>query len=177
MPRGQRSSWRSRTAIWVPPSKPSASPSSLKVNDAVTGVALLASAALLLWHIQGFPEVPGQKFGPAWFPGLIAIGLGVCGARLVYAGARRRGPWMTLPEWAHGGRPLAPVASVLGGLGFYITAAHTLGVHFTALLLMALWTHLMGASWRIVGPVAGLAPIANHLAFYKLLRLPPPWGA
>ena len=148
----------------------------MKANDAVTGATLLALAAVLLWHIQGFPEMPGQKFGPAWFPGLIAIGLGVCGVRLVYAGARQRGPWMTLPGWAHGGRPLAAVASVLGGLGFYITAADTLGFHFTALLLMALWTRLMGASWRIVVPVAVLAPIAIHLAFYKLLRIPLPWG-
>src|SRR2546426_10131972 len=114
MPRGQRSSWRSRTAIWVPPSKPSASPSSLKVNDAVTGVALLALAAGLLWHIQGFPEMPGQKFGPAWFPGLIAIGLGGCGAQLVYAGARRRGPWMTLPGGARGGPAAAARAAGLG---------------------------------------------------------------
>jgi len=56
--------------------KASASPSNVKVNDAVTGAALLALAAVLLWHIQGFPEMPGQKFGPAWFPGLIAIASG-----------------------------------------------------------------------------------------------------
>ena len=34
----------------------------------------------------------------------------------------------------------------------------------------------MGASWRIVVPVAVLAPIVIHLAFYKLLRIPLPWG-
>ena len=148
----------------------------MKVNDAVTGAALLALAVVLLWHIQGFPEMPGQKFGPAWFPGLIAIGLGVCGARLVYAGARQRGPWMRFPEWARSARPLAAVASVLGGLGFYIFAADALGFHFTALLLTAVWTRVMGASWRIVVPAAVLAPIVIHLAFYKLLRIPLPWG-
>jgi putative tricarboxylic transport membrane protein len=148
----------------------------VKVNDAVTGAMLVALAAVVLWHIQSFPAMPGQKFGPAWFPGLIAIGLAVCGARLVYAGVRRRGPWMTLPEWAHRGRPRAAAASVLVGLGFYVLAADRLGFHLTALLLMTLWTRLMGAPWRIVVPVAVLAPIVIHLAFYKLLRIPLPWG-
>ena len=48
------------------------------------------------WHIQGFPAIPGQKVGPALFPGLIAAGLCVCGALLdrarparARAGARR----------------------------------------------------------------------------------------
>ena len=46
--------------------------------------------------------MPGQKFGPAWFPGLIAIGLAICGALLVRAGLRERVPlpWGVLERWA-----------------------------------------------------------------------------
>ena len=47
----------------------------MKVNDALIGAALAALGAVVLWHIQSFPPMPGQKYGPAWFPGLIAIGL------------------------------------------------------------------------------------------------------
>ena len=49
----------------------------MKVNDALSGAGLAALGGVVLWHIQGFPAMPGQKFGPAWFPGLIAIGLGL----------------------------------------------------------------------------------------------------
>ena len=52
----------------------------------MSGAALVALAAVILWHIQGFPAMPGQKFGPAWFPGLVAVGLMACGALLIVQG-------------------------------------------------------------------------------------------
>ena len=60
----------------------------MKINDAVTGAALVALGLVILWHIQGYPEMQGQKFGPAWFPGIVAAGLAVCGAILVARGVR-----------------------------------------------------------------------------------------
>jgi putative tricarboxylic transport membrane protein len=35
---------------------------------------------------------------------------------------------------------------------------------------------LLGATWRTGVVVAVLATIAIHLAFYKALRIPLPWG-
>jgi putative tricarboxylic transport membrane protein len=142
----------------------------------VTGGALLALAALILWHIQGFPAMPGQKFGPAWFPGLVAIGLGACGALLVYQGARSGAPWLTAPQWMGEPRARVAVAAILAGLVAYILAADALGFHLTAVAVTALWVRVLGASWRVTVPVALFAPLIIHLAFYKLLRVPLPWG-
>ena len=47
----------------------------MKINDAITGVALIVLGMGILWHIQGFPEMQGQRYGPAWFPGIAAAGL------------------------------------------------------------------------------------------------------
>ena len=55
----------------------------MKLNDAVVGAALLLLAVAVGWHIRGFPQMPGQKFGPAVFPGLIAAGLAACGVLLI----------------------------------------------------------------------------------------------
>ena len=44
----------------------------MKINDAVFGVVLLALGVVVLWHVQSFPKIPGQKVGPALFPGSIA---------------------------------------------------------------------------------------------------------
>jgi putative tricarboxylic transport membrane protein len=148
----------------------------LKLHDSLSGAALIALAAAILWHIQGFPPMPGQKFGPAWFPGLVAAGLGLCGAALVYKGARRSAPWVALPEWMQRSRARAAVIGVLAGLLFYILAAEMLGFHITALAIVALWVRILGASWRVTILVALLAPLVIHLAFYKLLRVPLPWG-
>ena len=120
--------------------------------------------------------MPGQKFGPAWFPGIVAIGIGLCGAALIYSGARQRGTLVALPGWIGRPAPRAAVLSVLGGLLFYVLAADKLGFHLTAIALTALWVRILGASWRMTAAVALLAPLLIHLAFYKLLRVPLPWG-
>jgi putative tricarboxylic transport membrane protein len=120
--------------------------------------------------------MPGQKFGPAWFPGLVAAGLGLCGAGLLYKGAHRGAPWLAFPEWLQRREPRAAVVAVIGGLVFYILAADRLGFHLTAIAVVALWVRILGASWRVTAAVAVLAPIIIHLAFYKALRVPLPWG-
>jgi putative tricarboxylic transport membrane protein len=43
-------------------------------------------------------------------------------------------------------------------------------------VLLVLWMRLLGASWRITLPVALIATLVIHFAFYKLLRVPLPWG-
>ncbi|MDH3319880.1 MAG: tripartite tricarboxylate transporter TctB family protein [Betaproteobacteria bacterium] len=150
----------------------------MKINDALSGAALVALGAALLWHIQGFPPMPGQKFGPAWFPGLVAGGLIACGALLVDAQLRSAAPvpLLALPAWMRRVRPAASVASVVAGLVFYVFAADTLGFHITAAALLLLWSRLLGAPWQFALPVALAATFVIHLAFYKLLKVPLPWG-
>jgi len=148
----------------------------VKINDAPAGAALILLGATILWHIQGFPAMPGQKFGPAWFPGLIAAGLAICGAMLVLSGAKRRGPWLALPEWTGRARPLAGVAAILAGLIAYIFLVDRLGFHLTGIALLALWIRVLGGGWRITFAVAIGATVIIHLSFYKLLRIPLPWG-
>jgi putative tricarboxylic transport membrane protein len=150
----------------------------VKIHDALSGAGLAALGAVVLWHIQGFPAMPGQKFGPAWFPGLIAIGLIVCGAMLAFAALRHgpSGPWIALPEWSARARPVLGVVSVIAGLLFYVLAADVLGFHLTGFALLVLWMRVLGASWKVTLIVAAIATVAIHLAFYKLLRIPLPWG-
>jgi putative tricarboxylic transport membrane protein len=80
----------------------------LKVNDALSGAGLAALGGVVLWHIQGFPAMPGQKFGPAWFPGAIAAGLLACGVLLILRAGGE--PWFAVPAWTKRARPIAGVA-------------------------------------------------------------------
>jgi putative tricarboxylic transport membrane protein len=118
--------------------------------------------------------MPGQKYGPAWFPGLIAAGLIACGVLL--AVRARKSPWIEMPDWLRRPQPLAGVASVIAGLLFYIFAAQALGFYLTGILILLLWSRILGAPWKAAVPVSVLATAAIHLSFYKLLRIPLPWG-
>ena len=150
----------------------------MKVNDALGGAALVVLGAVVLWHIQGFPPMPGQKFGPAWFPGLIAGGLIACGALLVVSRLRAAAsePLLALPDWTRRARPVASVASVIAGLLAYVLLVDRLGFHITAAALLLVWSRLLGASWRLAVPISLAATVVIHLAFYKLLKVPLPWG-
>ena len=120
--------------------------------------------------------MPGQKFGPAWFPGLIAAGLGVCGVLLMRSGLRAPAAWVALPEWVRRTRPRAGVAALLLGLLLYIVLADKLGFHIVGCFVLAVWMRVLGAAWRLVLPVSLIATLAIHLAFYKAMRVPLPWG-
>ena len=120
--------------------------------------------------------MPGQKFGPAWFPGLIAVGLILCGALLAARAMRASAPLVALPAWIRSARAVSGVASVIAGLLFYVLAADWLGFYLTALLIQVVWMRILGASWRLTLPVAVVATVVIHLSFYKLLRIPLPWG-
>ena len=150
----------------------------MKINDALSGAALAALGAVVLWHVQGFPPMPGQKYGPAWFPGLIAGGLIACGALLIVGRLRAAtsDPLLALPEWSRRARPVASVASVIAGILLYIFAVDTLGFHITAGALLLSWSRLLGAPWRLALPVSIVVTVVIHLAFYKLLKVPLPWG-
>ena len=148
----------------------------MKVNDAVTGAALAVLGLVILWHIQGFPEMQGQKYGPAWFPGIVAAGLAVCGAILIARGLKSHAPLAVTGEWMQRRRPLASFVSVIAGLALYVVLSNPLGFHLTGFILLLAWLRILGARATVAIPVAIVAPVLIHLAFYKLLRIPLPWG-
>jgi putative tricarboxylic transport membrane protein len=150
----------------------------MKLNDAVFGILLMLLGAAVLVGIQGYPKIPGQPVGPALFPGLIAAGLCIGGVLLVARGWRERGaqPWLAWDDWVRSPRHLLALAVLLGSVVFYILAADKLGFLLTASLILAALFLVL----RVKPPTAlGLAIVATlliHFAFYKLLRVPLPWG-
>ena len=68
------------------------------------------------------------------------------------------------------------MASVIAGLLLYVFVVDVVGFHITATALLLVWSRLLGASWRFAFPVALVATLVIHLSFYKLLKIPLPWG-
>jgi putative tricarboxylic transport membrane protein len=150
----------------------------VKFNDAVFGLLLTILGAAVLVAVQGYPRIPGQPVGPALFPGLIAAGLCICGVLLVARGWRQRAtePWFACDDWVRSPRHLTALAVLLGSIVFYILAANTLGFVPTAtLILLSLFLVLRVPPGRAV-LIAVIAVLVIHFAFYKLLRVPLPWG-
>ncbi len=150
----------------------------MRFNDAVLGAALIAFAIVAFLEARTFPQVPGQNYGAALFPLIIAGALGFSGMLLVVSGARR---WRVVPLADFGdanGRAgrFFNVALVIAALLFYILASEQLGFIPTAFIIVAvLLLRLRGR------PVSSLAIAAAtvfviHLVFSRWLLVPLPWG-
>jgi putative tricarboxylic transport membrane protein len=154
----------------------------VKVNDAVWGALLILLSVALLVHVRTFPSIPGQKIGPALFPALIAVGLGVCAILLIFRGlaARRTGAgnvaWLQSDAWVRSPRHLLAFVLVIAVNFFYVFAVDWLGFIPVGLIYLAtlFFVFRVKPSWIL--PLALAVTLVIHYAFYKLLKVPLPWG-
>jgi putative tricarboxylic transport membrane protein len=149
----------------------------MKINDAIFGVVFAVLGAVVLVNVQSFPNIPGQQYGPALFPGTIAFGFLVCGVLLIVSGIRhRREPWIVPGEWIRvPGRVLAFLALV-GGIAAYILIGERVGFLVVAPLLLLLWMRAFGVRWSTAIAASIVTSLVIWYVFYKLLRVPLPWG-
>ncbi len=154
----------------------------MKLNDAVWGGLLVLLGGALLIHVQGFPKIPGQQVGPGLFPGLLAVGLAACGALLIGRGLKARGArgletaWVRLPEWAHRPRQALGFAVLVGINLFYLLVVDRLGFVLTGIVYLGVLMAALRVRAARILPVAIVLTLAIHYCFYKLLRVPLPWG-
>ena len=143
--------------------------------DRAVGTALALLAVAVLWTARDFPVVPGQKVGAGFLPLIVGAGLLACALLLV---------WRSYDAARYRSADLAPApaerwrtaAIVLGALLGYILLAERLGFLIVAPLLLIVVCRGFGVSWRaaLLWSIAGAWVV--HFAFYKLLRVPLPWG-
>jgi putative tricarboxylic transport membrane protein len=152
----------------------------VKLSDAIWGALLLALAGALLWHVQGFPAMPGQHVGPAALPSVLAVGFGVCGLLLLVRGLRARTAaslrWVEWPEWLRSRPRLLALAALVGVNVFYLAAVQPLGFVLVGVIyLFVLMTALRVPPGRALVLSVALT-LLIHYGFYKLLKVPLPWG-
>jgi len=150
----------------------------MKINDAIFGVFFVLLGLVVLVHVQGFARIPGQQVGPGLFPGMIASGMVVCGLILMVQGYRRRAtePWGETAAWMRSGRHLATFTAVVVGVAAYVLLAERVGFLIVAPILMMIWLTVLGVRRAPAAVVAIVATLLIWYAFYKLLRVPLPWG-
>lgn len=148
----------------------------MRLNDAVVGAVLIALATAILFHIQAYPLIPGQNYGPALFPGLIAVGFIATGALLIVRGVKAGFPLVQLAPWLRSPELVTNFVAVCAALVFYIAAVDALGFVPTGAILLAGLLLKFGVRLGRAALVAIVATLVIHWLFYKLLRVPLPWG-
>jgi putative tricarboxylic transport membrane protein len=150
----------------------------MKLNDAFFGLLMVILGGAGLAAEQGYPKIPGQPVGPALFPGLIAAGLCVAGLMLIFRGLRDRPrqAWLAWDDWVRSPRHVLALVVLLGSVVFYILASEALGFLLTAALILLALFLVLRVRPGLAVVIAVVSALVIHFAFYKLLRVPLPWG-
>ena len=144
--------------------------------DRWLGLALALLAAAVLWTARDFPNVPGQKVGAGFLPMLVGAGLLLCGVALMLRSLRAAAYVDEKAAAAPGSEHFGSSLVVIGVIVAYVALADRLGFLIVAPLgLLAVFKALRVATrpallWAVAGT------LVVHVAFYKLLRVPLPWG-
>jgi putative tricarboxylic transport membrane protein len=148
----------------------------MRVNDAIIGAVLIALAAALAFWSRSFPDIPGQQYGAAVFPTLIAVGLVGSGVLLIASGVRHGGLVITWADWARERHGLPNVVVTVAAILFYILAADTLGFILTMVPILLVMFRLLGVSWLKTILLSAAVTLAIHYLFVNQLYVPLPWG-
>jgi len=146
----------------------------MRVSDTLIGSVLLLLSLAVLWHIQSFPDFPGQQHGPALFPGVVAGALALASLELIRTGLRSRAPLLQLAGTNL--YSLVPFATTVAGLFFYYLLSDRLGFIVCALIVLSALMWSFGVRRSLVLPVAFVSTMIIHTGFFKFLKVPLPWG-
>ncbi|MGQ3355062.1 MAG: tripartite tricarboxylate transporter TctB family protein [Phreatobacter sp.] len=151
----------------------------MRFNDLVSGAMLIAAAVLVIILTLRFPEFPGQNYGPAVFPRLLAVLLILCGVLMMvrgYAAWRAGEPLADMPAWARDPANVVSALLVLGSALAYILVLDAIGfvpLTIVVLLVLFLW-------FRVRMPVAVVTALVAAFGvnwfFASLMRVPLPRG-
>ncbi len=139
--------------------------------DRGVGIALALLGLVVFWSAQAFPNVPGQKLGAGFLPMLVGVGLAVCGVMLL-----RRAVVAAAQPDARRHEQAGPPLVVVGAIVVYVLAADLLGFLIVAPPMLLVVFRTLRVAWRPALVYAVLGTLVVHVAFYKLLRVPLPWG-
>lgn len=150
----------------------------MKLNDAVSGLLLLILGVAVLVIVGSYPKIPGQNIGPSAFPALVGSLLVVCALLLIRRGwqARDSERWVGFGEWVRSPSHVANFLLLAGSMLFYIFLVDTMGFVLCGFLILAVLFVKLGVAAKVALPVALGVTLFIHTAFYKLLRVPLPWG-
>ena len=148
----------------------------MRVSNTAIGLFLILSAAVVLWHVQGFPSLDNGYPGPALFPSVLAVLFILCGIGLIIQGVRQREKLLKLDTGTLRLSGSLNIFFVLGTIVCYILLAETIGfLIFSFMVLLILMKWLKVKTLSSIAMSIGVT-LVIYLLFAIVLLVPLPWG-
>jgi putative tricarboxylic transport membrane protein len=151
----------------------------MRFSDIITGAFFLALAVFIFVYAQTLPPMPGQRYGAATFPTVVALGMGGFSLLLIGSAIRRRAGgirWIEWADWARDRRTLGNFLLALALILVYVYLSERIGFIplSIAILFILFWRQGVPLGRGVVVAVA--ATIAIQVMFADWLRVPLPRG-
>ena len=143
--------------------------------DRWVSMLLAVLGGAVIWSARSFPNVPGQKLGAGFLPTLVGAGLVLC-ALLLFRRSLRSGSGLAQDVTPSPAERLGAPLMVLASVALYVLLSTPLGFLLVAPVCLAMLFRTFGQRWAPALAWAGGGTVVVHVAFYKLLRVPLPWG-
>lgn len=148
----------------------------MRLSDTILGALLLVFAAILLLYAATFPAIPGQEYGAAVFPVLIAIGFFGCGLILVARGLRVGDPLVIWSAWVRNPQAICNVGIVVLMVVFYVVAADTIGFLLSMTIVLFITFRMLRLRWASSALLALVVSAVMQWGFGTFLYVPLPRG-
>lgn len=148
----------------------------MRIHDTLLGLLLMGLAAAFFAYTFTFPSLPGQKYGPALFPQVIAVGIFICGLLIAWRGRGSGQPLWRVDASLRDGRRLVSFLAIPLAVVFYLLAAERLGFIPTSALMVGALAWWFGVRpWKAV--LLGVVVTAVVQWFFgTIMRVPLPRG-
>ena len=150
----------------------------MKINDAIFGVFFMILALTVLITVQSFPTLPGQPYGPATFPRIIAFVMLCGGFAMCVSGVRQRKlqPLFSFAPWIRSRQGLIRMACVPLMVLIYIWLSGSIGFPILVPCLLFAFLWVTTRQWVLSITTALLTTTLLWLFFARLLLVPLPLG-
>lgn len=143
----------------------------MTLPDRIGGVVLVTLGVAVVIASLGLPAIPGQPVGPAIFPSVLGVALGLSGL-MIFARPQRQASQEEALSVIGTLRLLSPVAVLI--LGYFIM--ESVGFLLTGFLIVLIISLLLRGS--VVGSLllSAVMTVVIYTIFASLLRVPLPAG-
>ena len=145
----------------------------MRLNDRLIGILAIIAGLAVMSGTFGFREIPGQQFGSAFFPRILAVAMILTGLVQIWAG--RRGALLALSDVLHGRGAIQSLCVVLAVIGWVVIAPIFGFIATTAVMIAAL--SVVAGAQAIRAAAVGIAmSCLLFVIFGVVLRVPLPRG-
>lgn len=150
----------------------------MRLNDIASGLMLLGVSVLIWFGAASLPNPASQVYGPAFFPKIIAVAMGVSSIALIATSLSqlRSVPILSFDDWIRDPLRIFQFLLVPATVIFYVYSVEEIGFLFSAAIVLTVLQISLRVRVLSAAVVSAVVVAFIYAIFDLFLRVPLPRG-